>query len=502
MSNSTAAPTWYGGIRDLFTAMDIAHMSPHGIHLNDYDAVKNHATDIYGQVASGNMPPGNPWNATQANLFLEWMKNDYPKGNPPKQLALAMSKQSTTDTSRIRKDVKSLSSDEKALLKKAFNGIMLLDNNNDNSYFKLAGYHGLPNAYCMHHVPPYNPWHRAYLVVFENALRSIEGCEAVTLPYWDIYSDVPELFSEAPFDSYTLPVKLNAIYDKGYKTERNSASVMKGSFQTYNVITDFKYALTQKDWEDYHGGKAFNAPNTASISAHDGGHVSIGSTMSNQEVAAFDPIFWFYHCNIDRMLWEWQKKMQATDLNGLMTTITTDASRNYFTIPALEGLAPFTNNNPELTTINIIDSSKNLDVEYDTPIDDNTKALAMTDFAAKERGAVLASEKFKVNTDMVNVRVKGVNRVKIPGSFSVHLLKDGKVIASKAFFQPSEVDKCPNCVENPVVHFDFKLPLDTIKSGKLETWVEPLDHEPFGDHFPHKMMDNPTINVRLLLRKE
>ena len=65
--------------------------------------------------------------------------------------------------------------------------------------------------------------------------------------------------------------------------------------------------MTQKDWEDFHGGHAFNAPNDTSIQAHDMGHVSTGETMSDQNVASFDPIFWFYHCNIDRLFWEWHK---------------------------------------------------------------------------------------------------------------------------------------------------------------------------------------------------
>ena len=80
-----AIPTWYGNVRHLFNEEDVNHMAPMGIHLNNYDDVKKHATDIYGQVASGNMPPGRPWNSDQKQLFLDWMKNDYPKGEPEKQ---------------------------------------------------------------------------------------------------------------------------------------------------------------------------------------------------------------------------------------------------------------------------------------------------------------------------------------------------------------------------------------------------------------------------------
>ncbi|WP_308992717.1 tyrosinase family protein [Mariniflexile litorale] len=501
MGNSTTAATWYGGIRQMFTQTDIDHMKPHGILLNDYDSVKSKASGIYGQLAAGNMPPGNPWPKSQVQTFLDWFSNGCPKGTPTKKSAASLKMMATVSATRIRKDVTNLSETELATLKKAFIGVMKLDITNPNSYFMQAGLHGLPNPFCMHHVPRYNPWHRAFIYNFENALRSIRGCEDVTMPYWDLFNDFPDILNQQPFDSYTLPETLNANYPKGYKTRRNQLKQIEANFKQYDVLTDFTRAKTQLDWEDYHGGHAFSAPNDTSIQAHDSGHVSIGPTMADQNVAAFDPIFWFYHCNIDRMFWEWQKKMYATDINGLLSTITTTDSRNVFTIPVLESIPPFTDTAPHLNTIKIVDSIVNLDVDYVSPVT-ATKDLAMASFETKRRGSVAASAKFQVDTDIANVRVKGINRIKIPGSFKVHLLKDGKVIASKAFFQPSEVDKCPNCVENPMVHMDFKIPLKTIKSGKLETWIEPIDHAPFGDHFPHKMMGNPTINVRLLLRNE
>lgn len=63
-------------------------------------------------------------------------------------------------------------------------------------------------------------------------------------------------------------------------------------------------------------------------------------------------------------------------------------------------------------------------------------------------------------------------------------------------------DKCENCFNNAFIHIDFELPLEKVSNGKLSVWVEPLDHSLFGDHFPHKMMGNPTVNVRLLLSNE
>jgi len=103
---------------------------------------------------------------------------------------------------------------------------------------------------------------------------------------------------------------------------------------------------------------------------------------------------------------------------------------------------------------------------------------------------------------MVNVRVRGINRLKIPGGFTVHLLKDDKPIASRFFFQPTEVEKCESCVKSATVHFDFELPLDAVKDGRLSVRVEPVDKSFVGDNFPPKMMGNPTVDVHFLLHHE
>ena len=65
----------------------------------------------------------------------------------------------------------------------------------------IGGYHGEPfrgagwgnasywGGYCNHGNVLFPTWHRAYLLRLEDALRSIPGCEDVTLPFWDETSD-------------------------------------------------------------------------------------------------------------------------------------------------------------------------------------------------------------------------------------------------------------------------------------------------------------------------
>lgn len=501
-----ANPTWYGNIRQMFTSDDITHMKAQGLDLTSYTDVKNHAGNIYGQVSTGNMPPHNSWPQNWVTTFLNWMSNGYPKGAPPvsKRAATATLKTAgavVSNATRIRKDITTLSSTELDDLKKAFSGIVAKDPGDPNSYFVQAGYHWLPNGnYCQHHVPGYNPWHRAYMLSFENALRSIPGCENVTLPYWDITTPFPEVLKKPPFDSYTFPEDVGQDpFKKGYVTQRYPYKQIQDNLLTYSVTDDINRALSQKDWEDFNGPWSDAIANTI-IAAHDGGHVSIGPTMAKQDVAAFDPVFWFFHCNWDRLFWKWQRQMNATTLNGLLSTIDKEKdpqSYQIFTIPALENLDPFTSNPPKLNAISIIDSENSLDVDYQDP-----PTPTSVNFLAKTQRTISAAQKFAVQTDRVNVRVQGLNRLRIPGSFTVHLLKDGKRIASRGFFQPNEVDKCENCVKNAIVHFDFELPLAKISKGKLQAVVEPVDKSLVGDRFPNKLMGNPTIDVHFLMTTE
>ena len=94
---------------------------------------------------------------------------------------------------------------------RAFRGIQALPPDDPKSFFYLAGLHGLPfrgpgvtdpdwyGGYCWHSTVLFPTWHRIHLLEFENALRSIPGCQDVTLPFWDEL--VPEIvYSEDPAD--------------------------------------------------------------------------------------------------------------------------------------------------------------------------------------------------------------------------------------------------------------------------------------------------------------
>jgi tyrosinase len=82
------------------------------------------------------------------------------------------------------------------------------------NWSNLAHIHGIdPNHYhfCPHGNWYFLPWHRAYLVTYEKAIRQITGHNDFAIPYWD-WTTNPKLPDQ--FTSPTLPNnKPNALYN-------------------------------------------------------------------------------------------------------------------------------------------------------------------------------------------------------------------------------------------------------------------------------------------------
>jgi hypothetical protein len=72
-------------IKPLFRAIDISHMKPHGIKLDDYTYMSGpvHANSVLASLSPQNgkppsMPPGGPyWKTAQLALFAQWQKDGY-----------------------------------------------------------------------------------------------------------------------------------------------------------------------------------------------------------------------------------------------------------------------------------------------------------------------------------------------------------------------------------------------------------------------------------------
>ncbi|KAK4186211.1 hypothetical protein QBC35DRAFT_501904 [Podospora australis] len=339
----------------------------------------------------------------------------------------------------LRKDIEHLTPQELDLLVTAFQHIMYtLPPTDDNSFFKIAGYHGMPfrgagwgnpnwwGGYCNHGNILFPTWHRAYLHRLEEALRSAPGCENVSMAYWNetktdlapdedgnsqkVFSGVPpaaflnrtHTFQDGrtipnPLFSFklsksivdnTTPADANGNYSKPihYETVRYPFSGLVGKAdidatevhnqtwkdlgeqETDKILCDnvFRW-LNKQEFKNSQGktiyagvGKKFqdclDAPNytvfsnTTSAKAwnddhmdemgfksvvplespHNSIHLAVGGfelpdqgsrnviegangDMGENDTASFDPIFFFHHCFIDYVFWQWQERHGATE---------------------------------------------------------------------------------------------------------------------------------------------------------------------------------------------
>lgn len=487
-------PTYMTDIRFFFRPEDVAHMAGYGVDLSTYAGVKRRAVEIYFETKQpgGDMPPDVPWTTERLQTFENWIRTGCPLGLAVPGASPAAVDDARAGEIRVRKNITSLTSDELDALKKAFVGLMGRDPSQPDGYYALAGIHGLPQLWCEHHVDPFNPWHRVYLKLFEDQLRTVPGCENVTLPYWawDSETPLPDVLQQPPFDSYTLhenpgagatPPVSDPDYNPPYTTQRNDAQTILNNMRGNGVFTDTAISLKQSRWGAYYLPPASGGYQKFSMQAHDGGHNSIGPTMTDQHVASYDPIFWFFHANIDRLWLAWQHLVGATTLAGFKSTVD-DAS---WLSPPINALQPF-----QTTS----DESISLTISYD-------ELPVMPDKTQLENklGSIDAASTFSIKrSSPVSVRVKGINRLSIPGSFTVTLLADGEPIARRAFFQSKRPADCRTCREQGLVDLDFRLDQDAILDHKLSVVIDVASYDEIG-HFPLSQAGNPTINARLLI---
>ncbi|EFX00015.1 tyrosinase [Grosmannia clavigera kw1407] len=141
----------------------------------------------------------------------------------------------------------------------SFHIIQQLDPKDPNSFFQIAGYHGMPfrgagwgnpswwGGYCNHGNVLFPTWHRAYLLRLENALRSVKGCEDVALPYWNETSSgtrhngIPDIFLR---QKVTIPSSIHEKSDSDLEIDNplRSYTFQDGITDNLQPVPDADYS--------------------------------------------------------------------------------------------------------------------------------------------------------------------------------------------------------------------------------------------------------------------
>jgi tyrosinase len=169
--------------------------------------------------------------------------------------------------------------------------------------------------------------------------------------------------------------------------------------------------------------------------------------MGENDTAAFDPIFYFYHCFVDRVFWLWQKRHGATDQLDIIEHYPgTNSVDSQGPTPGVTPNSWLTLNSPldpfrkqdgsPYTARDCINIEKQLDYTYGLgSLDD----LAASDVALAREPESAAK----------HVLVSGINRGAIRGSFLISAFAtiDGKRvrIGTEAVLSRWHVEGCANC---------------------------------------------------------
>jgi len=205
-------------------------------------------------------------------------------------------------------------------LRDAYAKMQALSGDDNRSWVYWAGFHGFPRWDCWHHARigngptdpyPYDlflPWHRAYLVYWDNVARD-QNSDAVQ-PWWDWsqQTGVPDVYGEEAIDGEANPLFSGPTPDMpddparstrrfpGDPADLPSTSDVDDLLRL-GTFVDFSNEI-QDIHDRVHGW-------TGGLNPEDENQ---GGDMGTIVSASYDPIFWAHHAMIDRLWYIWQAR--------------------------------------------------------------------------------------------------------------------------------------------------------------------------------------------------
>ena len=318
---------------------------------------------------------------------------------------------------------------------------------------------------CEHGNDLFLPWHRAHIYYFEKLLQESNPPRTanVTVPYWDwIHVDPAGRFPAA----FGKP----GLFESGRNTEDDNVEDYPLPSNTLEIVT------TQQDWNRF-GGYPKNSPGDNNygdleIGPHDHMHgFYILGLMGNPRTAARDPIYFSFHCFIDLLWAEWQRR------NGMPAPTSPNADLRGFIAQPKHRVGDF-----QSTAV----------LGYDYQYTEKLRTAFDVSPPAPERRELLATEKLRPlfeGSEAMQLREKAQLRYGFPsqpktGGAAVVRLHQLKVPTTgsymlRAYVHPKDVPFDQNAEEFARRYF----------VGYAVMW---LSHGDDGDHGGHEVHGGPS----------
>lgn len=241
--------------------------------------------------------------------------------------------------------------------------------------------------------------------------------------------------------------------------------------------------------------------------------VGANGDMGENDTAGLDPIFFFHHCNVDRMFWVWQKKTGNLDtLEVIPQYPGTNSVDSQGPTPGVSGnvwlsmdspLMPFTdaNGNPYNST-HVVNIEKQLNYTY------SIGSLDQPYWPETSTNGVLLMKASDTNSNKT-LTVSGANKAAIHGSFIIaaHATVNGQkhLVGVKSVLSRNAIQGCANCQTHLGVkaHFSLNhLSPEIVSNEAVEFTAEVIGHKPSnaGRTLKGAMDTVPNKSLKTIIR--
>ena len=245
----------------------------------------------------------------------------------------------------LRKNIRNLSPDELSKFRRAHRTIMSRIDN--RSYQYIAGRHGWLEEYCEH--PPkrdemgrplhlFLPWHRAYMYHFERYLQVALGDNNIGLCWWNWRSQtsesegIPRAYSKRTYSEGNVRNQPNPLYKfrmnfRGRTRSQQDVAVNRDTQRAVGEIITLRQIRERAAELNADIPQLLQIDDFAQFSErlrnwwHNAIHGYVGGDMSDPNLAAYDPIFYPHHSNIDRIWAIWQGDHGVENIPNYMKDI-------------------------------------------------------------------------------------------------------------------------------------------------------------------------------------
>jgi Common central domain of tyrosinase len=168
------------------------------------------------------------------------------------------------------------------------------------------------------------PWHRGFLHFHERILGALVNRPDLRLPYWD-WENVPHQVVPPKYYNGSLN-DITRFLHPGQTAQRPLGPTTPPGPWYYDLTNT--HGLITLTFAQLAGGATAHHPGNVEIGPHGYIHVSTGGypgtdvgpyvpgDMSNLNTAAFDPVFFAHHSNVDRVWWSWENYGTNKDPQG------------------------------------------------------------------------------------------------------------------------------------------------------------------------------------------